>query len=100
MEILIVGLLGLPFLAVAGIISGLFIVKAREEVVVLFFGKYAKTFKNPGIKWYFFLGREIRRISTQDTTTDCHRISITIYNRAGFDFSRGILGRDPANLPA
>ena len=69
-EALILFFLIIPLLLFGVFIAGLFVVKAREEVVVLFFGKYSKTFKNPGIKWYFLLGREMRRISTQDTTTE------------------------------
>ena len=81
MEALLLSLISIPILLVAFIVSGLFIVKAREEVVVLFFGKYSKTFKSPGIKWYSFLGRETRRISTQDTTTDIK--TSTVVDRNG-----------------
>lgn len=81
MEFIILGFIALPLLAVAFVLSGLFIVRAREEVVILFFGKYAKTRMNPGISWYPIIGRELRKISTQDTTTEIK--TSTVVDRNG-----------------
>lgn len=45
MEILPVLIIGFLFLLVAFLISGLFFIKVRKEVVVIFLGKYSKLSK-------------------------------------------------------
>lgn len=52
------------------LLFGFYIVHPREEVVVLSFGKYITTHKREGINWMHPVGRELRRISTQDHTLD------------------------------
>ncbi|MCB1121260.1 MAG: SPFH domain-containing protein [Verrucomicrobiae bacterium] len=81
MELVIIGFIALPILVVAFVISGLFIVKAREEFVVLFFGKFSRTITSPGIRWYPIIGRELRKISTRDTTTEIK--TSTVVDRNG-----------------
>lgn len=52
------------------LLFGFYIVHPREEVVVLSFGKYVTTHKKQGINWMHPVGRDLRRVSTQDTTLD------------------------------
>lgn len=52
------------------LLFGFYVVKPREEVVVLRFGTIVTTHKWPGIHWAHPVGRELRRISTQMTTID------------------------------
>lgn len=49
-------------------LAGLVIISPREEVVVLTFGKYIKTVPSEGLHWIQPIGRELRRIPTQDIT--------------------------------
>jgi regulator of protease activity HflC (stomatin/prohibitin superfamily) len=50
------------------LLFGFFVVNPREEVVVIRFGKYIKTLNTEGIRWIHPIGRELRRIPTQDIT--------------------------------
>ncbi len=49
---------------------GFYIVRPREEAVILSFGKYVGVDKRSGINWRHPIGREIRRVSTQDFSLD------------------------------
>lgn len=47
---------------------GFFVVSPREEIVVLRFGKHIATVRERGMRWIHPVGRELRRVSTRDTT--------------------------------
>jgi regulator of protease activity HflC (stomatin/prohibitin superfamily) len=68
MEVFLIILLTLLFPPI--LLFGFYIVRPREEVVVLSFGKYIITHKRPGINWMHPAGRDLRRISTKETTID------------------------------
>jgi regulator of protease activity HflC (stomatin/prohibitin superfamily) len=68
MEIFLIVLVTILFPPV--LLFGFYTVKPREEVVVLSFGKYMTTHKKPGINYMHPVGRELRRISTKETTID------------------------------
>ena len=68
MEIFLIVLVTILFPPV--LLFGFYTVKPREEVVVLLFGKYITTHKKPGINYMRPVGRELRRISTKETTID------------------------------
>lgn len=61
----IIGLIFPPVL-----LFGFYIIRPREEAVVLSFGEFVSVDKTEGINWKHPIGREIRRISTQDNTLD------------------------------
>ena len=52
------------------LLFGFYVVRPREEVVVLSFGKYVTTHRRTGINWMHPVGRDLRRISTKETTLD------------------------------
>ncbi len=62
-------------------LGGLLIVKPREEVVVLQFGKYVRTLPSEGLHWVQPIGRELRHIPTQDITL--HVNTATVVERNG-----------------
>jgi regulator of protease activity HflC (stomatin/prohibitin superfamily) len=68
MEVFLIILLTIIFPPI--LLFGFYVVKPREEVVVLAFGRYITTHKRPGINWMHPAGRELRRISTKETTLD------------------------------
>ena len=68
MEIFLIVLVSIFFPPI--LLFGFYTVKPREEVVVLSFGKYMTTHKKPGINYMHPVGRELRRISTKETTID------------------------------
>lgn len=68
MECAVIGILALIGIPVLLILVGLFIVSPREEVIVLNFGKFEKTVSTEGLHWAQPIGRELRRIPTQDIT--------------------------------
>lgn len=68
MECIGVGLLVLLVVPLLFLLTGLYIVKPREEVIVLSFGRYVKTVADQGLHWQQPIGRELRRIPTQDIT--------------------------------
>src|SRR5262245_20424131 len=67
-ECTLIGFGGLIVVGVIFALSSMVIVSPREEVVVLNFGKYEKTIANEGLHWAQPIGRELRRIPTQDIT--------------------------------
>lgn len=79
MEILLVIAVTLIFPPV--LIFGFFIVNPREEMVILRFGKYVTTLKTQGIRYIHPVGRNLRRISTRDTTLDI--ATTTVVERNG-----------------
>ncbi len=68
MEIFLIVLVTILFPPI--LLFGFYTVKPKEEVVVLSFGKYMTTHKKEGINWMHPVGRELRRISTKETTID------------------------------
>ena len=52
------------------LLFGFYVVNPREEVVVLRFGRYMTTHQRSGINWMHPVGRQLRRVSTQDNTLD------------------------------
>jgi regulator of protease activity HflC (stomatin/prohibitin superfamily) len=68
MEIFLIVLVTILFPPI--LLFGFYTVMPREEVVVLSFGKYMTTHKKPGINYMHPVGRELRRISTKETTID------------------------------
>ncbi len=76
----VVALLGTVFAIIYGL-SGLLIVKPREEIVILQFGKYVKTLPSEGLHWVQPIGREVRHIPTQDITL--HVNTATVVERNG-----------------
>jgi regulator of protease activity HflC (stomatin/prohibitin superfamily) len=63
------------------LLFGFFVVHPREELVILRFGKYVKTVSAPGIYWMHPVGRDIRRIPTQDISL--HIPTSTVVERHG-----------------
>ena len=63
------------------LLFGFFIVNPREEVVVLRFGQYIETIATQGIRWVHPIGRELRRIPTQDISL--HIPTSTVVERHG-----------------
>jgi len=72
---LITGLLFPPVL-----LFGFYIVRPREEAVILSFGEFMGVDKIEGIRWRHPIGREIRRISTQDYTLDISSSTVVDFN--------------------
>ena len=63
------------------LLLGFFVVNPREEVVVLRFGRYVRTITTQGIRWAHPIGRELRRIPTQDISL--HIPTSTVVERHG-----------------
>jgi len=72
---LITGLLFPPIL-----LFGFYIVRPREEAVILSFGQFMGVDKQEGIRWRHPVGREIRRISTQDNTLEISSSTVVDFN--------------------
>jgi len=68
----VVGLLCLPMT----LACGFFTVKEREEAVVLSFGKYAGTIREPGLHFSNCWGREIIPISKSKTSIEIHKTKV------------------------
>lgn len=66
MELLLMLLATLVFPFI--LLWGFYIVHPREEIVILQFGKHVATIKERGMRWMHPVGRELRRVSTRDTT--------------------------------
>jgi len=62
------------------LLFGFYIVNPREEVVVLSFGKYVTTHTRAGINWMHPVGRQLRRVSTQDNTLDIAKSTVVDRN--------------------
>ncbi|NOY74065.1 MAG: SPFH domain-containing protein [Gammaproteobacteria bacterium] len=72
---LITGLFFPPIL-----LFGFYIVRPREEAVILSFGEFMGVDQVEGIRWRHPVGREIRRISTQDNTLDISSSTVVDFN--------------------
>ncbi len=72
---LITGLLFPPIL-----LFGFYIVRPREEAVILSFGQFMGVDQHEGIRWRHPVGREIRRISTQDNTLEISSSTVVDFN--------------------
>ena len=62
--LMFLGTIVFPFI----LLWGFYIVHPREEIVVLRFGKHVATIRELGMRWMHPIGRELRRVSTKDTT--------------------------------
>jgi regulator of protease activity HflC (stomatin/prohibitin superfamily) len=60
---------------------GFFVISPREEIVILRFGKHVATVKEQGMRWMHPIGRELRRVSTRDTTL--HIPVSTVVDKSG-----------------
>jgi regulator of protease activity HflC (stomatin/prohibitin superfamily) len=67
-ECVLIGFGGLVVFGIIATLASMVIVSPREEVIVLNFGKYEKTIAQEGLHWAQPIGRELRRIPTQDIT--------------------------------
>lgn len=72
---LITGLLFPPIL-----LYGFYVVRPREEAVILSFGEFMGVDRKEGIRWRHPVGREIRRISTQDNTLEISSSTVVDFN--------------------
>jgi len=72
---IITGLLFPPIL-----LFGFYIVRPREEAVILSFGEFMGVDKLEGIRWRHPVGREIRWISTQDNTLEISSSTVVDFN--------------------
>ena len=72
---LITGLFFPPIL-----LFGFYIVRPREEAVILGFGELMGVDQHEGIRWRHPVGREIRRVSTQDTTLEISSSTVVDFN--------------------
>ncbi|MEC7545389.1 MAG: hypothetical protein CSH37_04760 [Thalassolituus sp.] len=72
---LITGLVFPPIL-----LLGFYVVRPREEAVILSFGEFMGVDKKEGIRWRHPVGREIRRISTQDSTLEVSSSTVVDLN--------------------
>jgi len=79
MELLLVFAVSLFFPPI--LLFGFFIVNPREEMVILRFGRYVTTLKTQGIRYIHPVGRNLRRISTRDSTLDI--ATTTVVERNG-----------------
>ncbi|MFO0880953.1 MAG: SPFH domain-containing protein [Gemmataceae bacterium] len=68
MECVVIGVLAVIGLPILLVLVGLYIVSPREEVIVLSFGKFVARTSEQGLHWAQPIGRELRRIPTQDIT--------------------------------
>lgn len=66
---------GLGVLVLYGLL-GFFIVQPRTQVVVLRFGKYAKTIQQDGIAYSFPFGRRLYRLSAQVVSIELPRMTV------------------------
>jgi len=57
-----------------------FTVNPQEEILVLFFGRLSRIYKNPGIYNYSFVGREVIKISTKTETIDIKKTTVVDKN--------------------
>lgn len=62
------------------LLFGFYIVRPREEAVILSFGEFMGVDKTEGIRWRHPVGREIRRISTQDNTLEISSSTVVDFN--------------------
>lgn len=62
------------------LLFGFYVVRPREEAVVLSFGEFMGVDKKEGIRWRHPVGREIRRISTQDITLHISSSTVVDFN--------------------
>jgi len=57
-----------------------FTLDPQEEALVLFWGRLNKVYREPGIYWYNFFGRSIRKISTKTKTFDVKKTTVVDAN--------------------
>ena len=77
----LIGVLGIAAVGGVGVLvlyalTGIIIVQPRTQVVVLRWGKYRKTIVDDGINYVFPLGRQLYRVSSQDTSIDIPRTTV------------------------
>ena len=75
------------------LLFGFFIVNPREEIVVLRFGKFVRTFKTQGIRWIHPVGRRLFRISTRDATLDIATTTVVEVNGNPIEISAVVVYR-------
>lgn len=81
MECVGIALVGLLVLLAIAAFSSMVIIAPREEVIVLSFGRFVETIQREGLHWIQPIGRELRRIPTQDITL--HVPTSTVVERNG-----------------
>lgn len=52
------------------LISGYYTVSPRKAAIIFEFGKFIKVVEKPGFHWHNPIGREMRRVSTKETTIE------------------------------
>ncbi len=62
------------------LLLGFYTVRPREEAVILSFGEYMGVDKVEGIRWRHPVGREIRRVSTQENTLEISSSTVVDFN--------------------
>lgn len=75
------------------LLFGFFVVKPRQEIVVLRFGKYVTTLKTQGIRWIHPVGRTLYHISTRDTTLDIPKTTVVEKNGNPIEISAVVVYR-------
>ncbi len=73
--------------------SGFFVIKPREEVLLLRFGKYKKTYEGEGIHWAHPIGRKLYRMSTRDATLDIDTTTVVERNGNPVNISAVVMYR-------
>ncbi|RLB54528.1 MAG: hypothetical protein DRJ42_08835 [Deltaproteobacteria bacterium] len=73
--LMFVGAGGLGVVILYGLM-GIIIVQPRTQVVVLRWGKYKRTITSAGMNYIFPLGRQLYRVSSQDTSIDIPKTTV------------------------
>lgn len=62
------------------LLFGFYVVRPREEAVILSFGEFMGVDKEEGIRWRHPVGRDIHRVSTQDITLEINSSTVVDLN--------------------